>query len=108
MVFLIWGSPVFKVWMEMCRWAADQPFPYADELAHSEVPLLVLAGDHDRLAPPVDAYSLYEASGSDDRTFMLMEAFEHGSHWGHLDLVLGHRAPGIVWSEIAAWLEARS
>ena len=35
-----------------------------------------------------------------DRTFVELDPFEHEVHWGHLDLLLGSRAPDIVWPRI--------
>ena len=29
-------------------------------------------------------------------------------HWGHLDLILGHKAPEEVWPRIVDWLSQRS
>jgi len=71
------------------------------------VPLLVVLGDKDHLLPPQDGRVAYERSGSSDRTLQLMSKWDHDVHWGHLDLVLGKRAPQHVWSLVQAWLDAR-
>jgi polyhydroxyalkanoate synthase len=96
-----------EVWLEMSRWATGQPFPYADAFSRTDVPLLVLCGDADPLLPPLDARVCYDRSGSADRTFIEFDLFEHGSHWGHVDLILGDRAPAVVWPVIAGWMLER-
>lgn len=100
-----WTS--IEVWLEMCRWAAGEPFEPGARFCAIDVPLLVVVGDRDPLVRPPDARALYDASCSSDRTFLLMEPFEHGVHWGHIDLILGARAPVEVWPRVADWLDAR-
>jgi polyhydroxyalkanoate synthase len=97
-----WTS--IEVWLEMSRWATGEPFPYAAPFAKVDVPLLVLCGDADPLLPPADARVCYDRSGSSDRSFIEFEPFEHGGHWGHIDLILGDRAPTVVWPTLVQWL----
>jgi polyhydroxyalkanoate synthase len=96
-----------EVWLEMSRWATGQPFPFADAFSKLDLPLLVICGDADPLMPPLDARACYDRSGSSDRTFIEFEPFEHGGHWGHVDLILGDRAPTVVWPRIVSWLIER-
>ena len=96
-----------EVWLEMCRWATGAPFEPGERFCALDVPLLVVVGDRDPLVRPDDARALYDASCSSDRTFLLMEPFEHGVHWGHIDLILGRRAPREVWPRLIEWLDAR-
>lgn len=96
-----------EVWLQMCRWATGTPFEPGERFCALDVPLLVIVGDRDPLVRPADARALYEASRSRDRTFLLMEAFEHGVHWGHIDLILGRRAPDELWPRLLDWLDAR-
>ena len=97
-----------EVWLQMARWAGGEPFAYAEPFGGVDVPLLVISGDHDVLARPRDGQACYDGSGSSDREFLLLDAFEHQVHWGHLDLILGHKAPEEVWPRIADWLSQRS
>jgi alpha-beta hydrolase superfamily lysophospholipase len=97
-----------EVWLEMCRWAQGAPFPYAAAFARRDVPLLVVSGNADPLLHSDDARRCYEGSGSADRQFVEFEPFEHEGHWGHVDLLLGHRAPRFVWPTVVGWLDARS
>lgn len=97
-----------EVWLQMCRWALGEPLSYAEAFREVEVPLLVVAGDHDRLAPPADARACLLGSGSTDRQMVVFDAFHHQVHWGHVDLILGRKAPEEVWPRIATWLSTRS
>ena len=97
-----------EVWLQMCRWALGEPFEYADAFRENRTPLLVIAGSADPLLHPHDARRCYDGSGSPDRTFIVFDPFEHEVHWGHLDLLIGRRAPDIVWPQILGWLNERS
>ena len=37
----------------------------------------------------------------------LFEPYDHEVHWGHLDLVLGRKAPAHTWVWIDDWMAAR-
>ncbi len=101
-----WTS--IEVWLQMCRWARGEPLAHAEAFGHTDVPLLVLAGDLDPLVRPDDARACFEASGSSDKQLVIFDPFEHHVHWGHIDLILGHRAPDTVWPRICAWMHERS
>jgi len=95
-----------RVWQEMARWAATGHFEWDEDWANADVPLLVIAGDEDHLMPPADARVAFERSGSHDRTWHLFDDWHHEVHWGHLDLVLGQKAPAHVWPLIDEWMAA--
>jgi polyhydroxyalkanoate synthase len=96
-----------EIWLDMARLAMGAPFPYKTGFQTVDVPLLVLAGDRDKLLSPEEARACFDDSGSSDKTFRLYEKAIDGMHWGHLDLVLGRYAPEVVWPEILAWMRAR-
>lgn len=96
-----------EVWLEMSRWATGGTFPYAAAFREVDVPVFVIAGDRDPLLTPADARHLFEDARSADKTFVEFEPFEHEVHWGHIDLILGRRAPDLVWPRIVGWLDAR-
>ncbi len=73
-----------------------------------DVPLLVVAGSRDTLLPPSDAKVGFSRSPSTDKTFRVFGREDGGHHWGHVDLIQGKKAPGLVWPEIERWLRARS
>jgi pimeloyl-ACP methyl ester carboxylesterase len=73
------------------------------ELAKVQAPVLCVAGDRDELAPREAAQSLFEAIGSPRKRWI--EAGDDEGHLGHTDLILGRRAPALVWAPVAAWLD---
>ena len=103
-----------NILLTMMKWATDGSFEgeggrdYADEFSELDLPLLVIAGDRDRLLPPADARPAYDLSASSDKTYKLFSPVREEVHWGHLDIVLGEKAPQFVWPYIARWLLERS
>lgn len=97
-----------EVWLQMARWARGERFAWADAFQRTDVPLLVLCGDHDPLVREADSRACFEQSGSTDKEFVLFEPFHHRVHWGHVDLILGRHAPEVVWPVIADWIARRS
>lgn len=100
-----WTS--LEVWVELSTWAAGSGHPYAEAFRRAAPPLLVLVGDADPLIRPSDARPCFEDAGTEDKAFVVLEPFEHGAHWGHVDLILGRRAPEHVWPLILAWIAER-
>lgn len=100
-----WTS--LSVWMEMARWGAGSNFDYDAQWRTLDLPLLVIAGDLDHLMLPDDARVAYDRSGSTDKTFLLLDDYKTGHHWGHLDMISGRYARRWVWEPIAAWIRAR-
>jgi pimeloyl-ACP methyl ester carboxylesterase len=96
-----------EVWLQMCRWALGDAPPYRDAFGVLDVPLLVVAGDSDPLVTVADAEHTFASSGSTDRTLLAFDAFEHGVHWGHVDLLMGKEAPHHVWPALRSWLQER-
>ncbi len=101
-----WTS--LKVWQEMSRWSSEQRFDYDAAWAETDLPLLVLLGDKDHLLPPEDGRLAFTRSGATDKELVLFDDWHHGTHWGHLDIVLGRHAPAQVWPRLEAWMAARS
>lgn len=97
-----------EVWLQMCRWARGEPFQYGPAFSGLDLPLYVIVGDHDALASESDGRACLAASGSDDKEITVFDAFEHQVHWGHIDLILGSRAPDHVWPRLADWMNARN
>ncbi len=103
-----------NILLTMLRWADEGQLTgeggrdYGAEFSALDVPLLVLAGDCDRMMPPEDARPAYDQSRSRDRTFRVLSPEREGTHWGHLDILLGRHAPSHVWPMVADWLDLRS
>ncbi len=102
-----------NILLTMMRWAAEGSFDredghdYGEAFAELDVPLLVIAGDRDRLLPPEDARPAYDLSQSTDKTWKLFSPVREEVHWGHLDIVLGKEAPRFVWPYIRDWILER-
>lgn len=77
----------------------------ADELAAVRAPVLALVGDRDEIVPPAAVLpfrDLLSGAACDVRVV----GGEEG-HVGHADLVLGRRAPELVWGPVLEWLAER-
>jgi len=102
-----------NIFLTMMRWAADGSIEatgtrnYARDFSALDIPLLVVAGDRDRMLPAADARPAYDLSVSGDKTFKLFSPIHEEVHWGHLDLVLGKRAPEYTWPYLLGWLLER-
>ena len=102
-----------NIFLTMMRWASDGSFEavdgrnYGDEFSALDVPLLVVAGDRDRMLPPEDARPAYDRSASSDKTFKIFNPINEEVHWGHLDILLGKKAPQHTWPYLLRWLLER-
>jgi alpha-beta hydrolase superfamily lysophospholipase len=100
----------------MGRWGAARRFSdtadrvdYGARWTRAELPVLVCGADRDRLAHPLrDVRPAFDASRARDRTWRCFGRAEDGAPFGHVDLVIGDRAPAVVWPYVADWLVARS
>ena len=72
-------------------------FGYAEPFEAADLPLLVIAGRYDDLAPPASVKPAYERSRSTDRTYRELP-------FGHIDLLVGREAPLLTWPLIESWL----
>jgi polyhydroxyalkanoate synthase len=90
----------------MFEWAADKRFggmsrDYVERFETMNLPLLVVSGANDDLAPPASVRPAYERSRSKDKTY---KTAPHG----HIDLLVGRDAPLSTWPMVASWLEKRA
>lgn len=83
------------------RHGSDGLFGYAPRFEALDVPLLVIAGLHDDLAPPASVRPAWERSQSTDRKYREFPA-------GHIDLLVGRDAPATVWPLVGRWLDERA
>lgn len=74
-------------------------FAAAFEALH--LPLLVVAGSEDGLAPPESVRPAYERSASPDKAYRVFPN-------GHIDIVVGRDAPQTIWPLIANWMKTRT
>lgn len=74
---------------------------YAGAFEGVDLPLLIIAGTLDDLAPPASVRPAYEHSRSRDKTYRTFPR-------GHIDLIVGRDAPLTVWPLLEAWLRQRT
>ena len=88
--------------------SAQGDFSYRKKLAKVRLPVLVIGGKKDLLAPPKALRSSYRALGSKDRTFRIFGSRSKDSAaYGHFDLILGKKAKQEVFPVIGRWLKRR-
>lgn len=80
---------------------ADASGHFARSFEGCDVPLLVVAGTHDHLARPDAVRPAFERSRARDRTFVTFPS-------GHGDLLLGRKAPHLLWPTLTRWLHRRT
>ena len=87
----------------------DGSIDYRERLRGLSLPVLVMGGSQDRLAPPAAIKAQFELLGSPDKTLMIFGR-ENGDalHYGHGDLVFGAGAPREVFPRIAGWMKAHA
>jgi len=90
----------------MFEWAVDKRFggqvhDYVERFESMDLPLLVIAGNNDDLAPPASVRPAFEQSRSKDRTYRTVPL-------GHIDLLVGRDAPLSSWPLVSNWMEKRS
>lgn len=73
---------------------------YSAAFEARDLPVLVIAGTRDTLAPPPSVRPAYDQSRSSDKTLRVFPL-------GHIDLIVGREAPTTTWPLIASWLARR-
>ncbi len=91
---------------DMFQWASQKRFggpdrDYVERFERMDLPLLVVAGANDDLAPPASVRPAFERSTTRDKTYRTMPL-------GHIDLLVGRDAPVLTWSLLASWLSRRA
>ena len=74
---------------------------FAERFEKMDVPLLVVAGANDDLAPPASVRPAFARSASRDKTYRAVPL-------GHIDLLVGREAPKLTWDVVTEWLMARA
>jgi len=82
---------------------------YRKNLAKIRVPVLIIGGEKDPLAPPQVLRATYRELKSRDRTRRIFGSRPKDSvAYGHYDLILGKNAKEEVFPLIGSWLKKRS
>jgi alpha-beta hydrolase superfamily lysophospholipase len=74
---------------------------YAGAFEGVDLPLLIVAGTKDDLAPPASVRPAYDHSRAQDKTYRTFPR-------GHIDLIVGRDAPLTVWPLLEAWMKKRT
>jgi predicted alpha/beta hydrolase len=100
----------FAMWIEEDRFCSvDRSVDYRAGLQRFTPPVLLIAGDVDRMAPPGALADVHAAVQSTDKTLMVFgRAQGHATAYGHGDLVFARAAPSEVFPRIAEWIEQRA
>lgn len=75
-------------------------------LLQCTVPVLAIAGSDDRVAPPASVQAAVSMVGCAD-AMEWVAGQDDGPGFGHLDLVVGERAPTEIYPRVADWLLER-
>jgi polyhydroxyalkanoate synthase len=91
---------------DMFAWATVGRFgghesDYGERFEALDVPLLVVAGANDDLAPPASVRPGFTRSRSRDKAYRVLPL-------GHIDLLVGRDAPLMTWSLVSGWLQKRA
>ena len=88
---------------------ADGSYSYTKNLGKVTVPVLLLSGQVDNLAPPEVVRFAYDQVASTDKTYRMFGRVNgYRANYGHNDLVLGIHARDEVFPLIAGWLTERA
>jgi len=88
--------------------SANGSFSYRRNLGKIQVPLLLVGGGDDPLAPPESMRLIHRAVKSADRTVRIFgPRSKDSAAYGHVDLILGKKAREEVFPVIARWLKQR-
>lgn len=90
----------------MFAWATQKQFggresDYVERFEKMNLPLLVIAGANDDLAPPASVRPGFQRSQSKDKTYRALPL-------GHIDLLVGRDAPLMTWPLVTSWLTKRA
>jgi polyhydroxyalkanoate synthase subunit PhaC len=90
----------------MFEWGAQKRFggptqDYVERFEAMNLPLLVVAGSNDDLAPPASVRPAFERSRSKDKTYRTVPL-------GHIDILVGRDAPLSSWPLVTSWIEKRT
>jgi pimeloyl-ACP methyl ester carboxylesterase len=87
----------------------DRTRDYRPGIARLTMPMLVIGGGADRLAPAAQVRAAYELAGSSDKTLAIFGRDTGcAQDYGHADLIFGQGAPEEVYPLIRKWLIAHA
>ncbi len=88
--------------------SAKGDFSYRKNLAKIRLPVLMIGGEKDRLAPPEAIRAVHRAVLSKDRTLRIFgPGSKDSAAYGHFDLILGKKAREEIFPVSGRWLKRR-
>lgn len=98
---------------QMAGWGARRQFDsldhqtnYLEGLGDVQVPMLVVAGKVDAIAPPWNVRPAFERLGSPEKRWLVLgEANGMAGDYNHMDMLLSVHAQTDLYPRIAGWLE---
>jgi pimeloyl-ACP methyl ester carboxylesterase len=88
--------------------SSREDFRYREHLDKIQVPVLLIGGEADPLAPPKALRAIERGLGSADRTLKIFGGGPRkATTYGHFDLVLGRGAKDEIFPVIGQWLKQR-
>jgi pimeloyl-ACP methyl ester carboxylesterase len=105
------GTISGNVLRQALRWTEEDVFDsqdrkvdYAAGMKRIRTPILVVAGKLDRLAEPWSAKAAYERLAGPKEFFLAGVENGVAADYGHMDLILGDRAPQEIWALVENFL----
>ena len=91
---------------QVTRWIAsgtlcdrDDRLDYVEAMRGTDVPVMVVAAEGDRLCSPAAARPAFEALSPERRAWLTLSG-----RWGHLDPLIGARASSTLHPRLVGWL----
>ena len=109
-LFASLAEDIPRSWLEKSlAWAETGGFPEEGRFGQIRVPMLLIAGSNDMIAPPAAVKYLADRVGSGDVTFRTMGRADGCTvDYGHGGLLVSREAPDEVYPVVRAWLAARA
>ncbi len=85
--------------------SSDGKLDFRADMARVTTPVLVVAARLDRVAPVPAVKAGYRALGGPKEWVLVSEAHGAKAEYGHMDLVVGERAAGEVWTKVLGFFE---
>ena len=96
-----------RVWQEMASWVEADMVPWDSGWRAARVPCFIMLGDRDSMLYPDEGQAAFHRAGGTDKELRIFDDQDGLTHWGHLDIVLGKKAPEHVWPALHDWLAHR-
>jgi pimeloyl-ACP methyl ester carboxylesterase len=106
----VYGGVVrqFAHWIRTDSFCSQDGTCYRKPLAEVRLPVLLVAGSKDLLAPPLAVARAQEHLGGPVKLMVAGRGHGFAEDYGHADLILGRRAPDEIFPLVEAFLSAHA